>query len=228
MTVGLCLLTWNEIDGCRHDVPLIDRSQFDQVYCVDGGSTDGTCDYLKSHGVEVYPQSKKGYNTACKEAALHCRCDAFIIFHPKGSVPVEDTYKYRELFEEGYEFIVASRMMKGAHNEEDDHLIRPRKWFVLGLGLVAKILYKREGNTTWDVLHGFRGMTLEAFKKMNISDFPMSFDIETCCRAYKNRIKRIEFPTHESSRIAGQTHFKAISSGWNFMKYVVWELFRKD
>ena len=42
MTVALCLLTWNEIDGVQHDIPLIDRKQFDQIYCIDGGSTDGT------------------------------------------------------------------------------------------------------------------------------------------------------------------------------------------
>jgi len=228
MKIGLCLLTWNELEGCRHDVPLIDKTRFEQVYCIDGGSTDGTCEYLASEGIEVYTQTKKGYNTACKDAALRCTCDAFIIFHPKGSVPVEDIYKFRKYFDEGYEFIIASRMLKGAHNEEDEHFFKPRKWFVLGLALVAKILYQREGNTTWDVLHGFRGMTVDAFNKMKISDFPMSFDIETCCRSYKFKIKRVEFPTYEKERIAGSTHFKAIPSGWNFIKYVVWEFIRKD
>ena len=227
MTIGLCLLTWNELEGCRHDVPLIDRSQFEQIYCIDGGSTDGTCEYLKDQGIEVYSQSKKGYNPACKDASVHCCCDAFIIYHPKGSIPVADTYKFRDLFEQGYEFIVASRMAKGAHNEEDERLFKPRKWFVLGLGFVARILFKKEGNTVWDVLHGFRGMTVSEFEKMNVSDFPMSFDIETCCRAYKLGIKRIEFPTYEKKRIAGSTHFKAVSSGWNFIKYILWELGRK-
>ena len=93
ITVGLCLLTWNEIEGCKHDVPLIDRDQFDQIYCIDGGSTDGTCDYLSRQGIEVYKQSRKGYNSACKDAAFRCRCDAFIIFHPKGTVSVENIYK---------------------------------------------------------------------------------------------------------------------------------------
>ena len=46
MKFALCLITWNEIDGVKHDVPLIDRSKFDQIYCIDGGSTDGTVEYL--------------------------------------------------------------------------------------------------------------------------------------------------------------------------------------
>ena len=227
MTVGWCLITWNELEGCKHDVPLIDRNQFDQVYCIDGGSTDGTVEYLQEQGIEVYRQTAKGLNQACKDGANFCKCDAFVFFHPKGSIPVEDTYKFRELYEQGYEFIVGSRMMKESHNEEDDKLLKPRKWFVLGLGLAAKILFKKEGNTIWDSLHGFRGMTVEAFKKCDISDMSPSVDIEMVCRSYKLKLKRIEFPTTERARIAGETHFKAFSTGKKLLKYLFWEIGRK-
>ncbi len=228
MKIALCLLTWNELEGCKHDIPLIDKNKFDQVYCIDGGSTDGTVEYLKEIGIEVMQQSKKGYNAACKDAGYNCMCDAFVIYHPKGTIPIDDIYKFKTFFDQGYEFVIGSRMIKGAHNEEDDKIIKYRKWFVIALAFLAKLLFKREGNTTWDVLHGFRGMTVSAFKKMNISDYPMSFDIETCCRAYKFRIKRIEFPTIESERIAGSTHFKAFETGKKLIKYIFWELFRKD
>lgn len=227
MTVGLCLITWNEIAGCKHDVPMIDRSQFEQIYCIDGGSTDGTVEYLKEQGIEVYPQTGKGLNQACKDGADHCRCDAFVFFHPKGSIPVEDAYKFRAYYEQGYEFVVGSRMMKESRNEEDAKLLKPRKWFVLALGLAAKMLFKKEGNTIWDTLHGFRGMTVEAFQKCNISDMSPSVDIEMVCRSYKLRIKRVEFPTTESSRIAGETHFKAFATGKKLLRYLVWEIGRK-
>ena len=228
MTVGLCLLTWNEIDGCMHDVPLIDRSKFDQIYCIDGGSTDHTVEYLQEQGIEVYKQTAKGLNQACKDGADHCKCDAFVFFHPKGSIPVEDSYKFREYYEQGYEFVVGSRMMRGGRNEEDGRFLKPRKWFVLGLALAAKILFKRDGNTIWDSLHGFRGMTVEAFRKCAISDKSPSVDIEMVCRSYKLGIKRIEFPTREAPRIAGETHFKAFATGKKLLKYLVWEIGRKD
>jgi len=44
-------------------------------------------------------------------------------------------------------------------------------------------------------------------------------------RVYKKRIKRIEFPTSDSLRLGGKTHFKALSSGWQVLKYLFWELF---
>lgn len=228
MTVGLCLITWNEIEGCKHDIPQIDRSKFDQIYCIDGGSKDGTVEYLEEQGIQVFQQTQKGLNQACIDGANRCKCDAFVFFHPKGSIPVEDSYRFRKYFEAGYELVVGSRMMKESVNEEDDKLLKPRKWFVLGLGLLAKILFKKEGNTIWDTLHGFRGMTVKAFKRLNISNFDPSIDIEMVCRAYKFRIKRIEFPTTEKARIAGQTHFKAFSTGKKLLKYIVWEIKRKD
>lgn len=226
MTVALCLLTWNEIDGCRHDIPLIDKSKFDEIYCIDGGSTDGTVEYLEENGITVYKQSAKGLNQACKDGCDHCHCDAFVFFHPKGSIPVEDTYKFRDYYENGYDFVVGSRMMKGAHNEEDNKFFKPRKWFVLCLGLAAKILFKKEGNTVWDTLHGFRGMTVEAFKKCDISDMSPSVDIEMVCRSYKLKLKRIEFPTTEMPRIAGSSHFKAWATGKKLLKYLVFEIKR--
>ncbi len=226
MTVALCLITWNELEGCKHDVPLIDRSQFDEIYCVDGGSTDGTVEYLESQGIKVYKQTAKGLNQACKDGCNFCSSDAFVFYHPKGTIPVEDTYKFRAYYEEGYDFVVGSRMMKGAHNEEDSKLLKPRKWFVLALGLAAKILFKKEGNTVWDTLHGFRGMTVEAFNRCNISDMSPSIDIEMVCRSYKLKLKRIEFPTTELPRLAGESHFKAWATGKKLLKYLMWEIKR--
>ena len=226
MTVALILITWNELEGCKHDVPLIDRSKFDEIFCIDGGSTDGTVEYLKEQGITVYPQSAKGLNQACKDGCDHCTCDAFVFYHPKGTIPGEDTYKFREYYEEGYQFVVGSRMMKGAHNEEDDKFFKPRKWFVIGLGLLAKILFKREGNTVWDTLHGFRGMTVDAFKRCDISDMSPSVDIEMVCRSYKLKLKRIEFPTTELPRLAGESHFKAFATGKKLLKYMMFEIKR--
>ena len=227
MTVALCLITWNELAGCKHDIPLIDRTQFDQIYCIDGGSTDGTVEYLTEQGITVYQQTAKGLNQACKDGAERCNCDAFVFYHPKGSIPVEDTYKFRAFFEDGYDLVVGNRMLKGSVNEEDGKLLKPRKWFVLALGLFGAMLFKREGNRIKDVLHGFRGMKKDKFLQMDISDMSPSIDIEMVCRSYKFKMKRIEFPTKESPRLEGTTHFKAIPTGKKLLKYIFWEIGRK-
>ena len=223
MKITLCLLTLNEIEGCKHDVPKIKRGGFEKIYAVDGGSKDGTIEFLHQQKIPVYVQKIKGYNPAHILAVEKCRTDAIIFFHPKGSVPVSNTLKFRKFFEQGYEFVVASRIIKNGRNEEDKKILKPRKWLTLILAVTASLIWRRNGNLIWDVLHGFRGASVKAFKKINPKKFGRTIDIEEVIESYRKDIKRIEFPTRERSRISGQTHFKTIPFGLDIMKY----LFRK-
>ena len=227
MKIALCLITLNEIDGCKNDIPLLDRTQFEEIFCLDGGSIDGTVEYLTEQGIEVVKQKKRGLNQAHIESVERCNCDAIVFFHPKGTIPIEDTYVFRKYFDQGYELVVASRMMKGASNEEDNKIIKLRKWFVLFMAFIAKMLFKQEGNTIWDSLHGFRGITVDAFNKIELSDKSPSVDLEMVCRSYKLHFNRIEFPTKEIRRKYGQSHFKAIPTGFKLIKYIIWEIVRK-
>lgn len=231
MKISLCLLTYNELAGCEHDVPQIleIRENFDELYAVDAGSADGTVDFLKENGIPVHIQPRKGLNAAYEHAFKKCSTEAVVFFHPKGSIPVKDTLKFKKYFEDGYGLVIGSRIKKGAKNEEDDRFIKPRKWFVEGLAVITAILFWKKGKFTWDVLHGFRGITVKAFNEMKIADpGKVTIDLETVARAYKKRIKRIEFPTCESTRLAGTTHFKALPTGLNLLKYLFRELKRKD
>lgn len=229
MTVALCLITWNELAGVSHDVPLIDKSQFDQIYCVDGGSTDGTIEFLEKQGIRVIQQKNRGINNACIEGVDHCECDAFVFFHPKGTIPPEDTYKFRKYFEEGYELVIGSRMIEGAVNEEDNKIIKFRKWSGLWLSWLSSLMFKHEGVKVYDVLHGFRGMTVKAFKKLQLPNkFSTSIDIEMVCRSYRKSIKRIEFPTIENNRIEGGSHFNVFNLGTKVVTYVFWERLFND
>src|SRR3990172_865485 len=182
MRIALCILTKNELIGCQHDIPLIQQQLFDEVYAIDANSTDGTIEYLERMGMPVYIQPRKGLNAACIYAFEKCSSDALIFFHPKGSVPVADTEKFRAFFDEGYDLVVASRNIKGAKNEEDHKVIKYRKWFVSVLAILGALLFRREGSMIWDVLHGFRGMTVDAFRKINPSSEGVSIDLEMVCR----------------------------------------------
>jgi glycosyltransferase involved in cell wall biosynthesis len=228
MKITLCLLTKNETAGCQHDVPQIKREMFDEIYAIDGGSNDGTIEYLNSIGIPVYIQPKKGLNAACVYAFEKCKTDALIFFHPKGSVPVSDTEKFRQFFERGYDLVIASRNIKGARNEEDGMFIKHRKWFVLFLAMVSAALFRKEGPFIRDILHGFRGVTVKGFKIIDPVDYGVSIDLEMVSRAYKNRLKIIEFPTIEGKRLAGTSNFKALPTGWKLLKYFPREIFRKD
>ena len=228
MKISLCLIVWNELQGCMLDVPKLPRDAFDEIYAVDGGSTDGTVEYLQSQGITVHRQPKRGLNAAYVHANDVSNCDAVVVFFPKTTTPTEDLRKFRPLFEQGNELIVASRQIAGAINEEDAGLWRPRKWAVRGLALLAAVIWHKEGYWVRDVLHGFKGWKRSAFSRMKILDYGLSIDIEMVVRAYKLRIKRTEFPTTETARNYGETHFKIWPTGKRLLGYLWYEIRRND
>lgn len=228
MRISLCLMVWNEHAGCQIDVPRLPREAFDEIYAVDGGSTDGTVEYLQSQGIVVHRQPKRGLNAAYEHADEVSTCDAVVVFFPKSTTPTEDLLKFRPLFEQGYGLVVASRQIPGSVNEEDAHLWRPRKWAVWCLSLLAAIVWRREGYWVRDVLHGFKGWTRSAFARMKVLDHGLSVDIEMVVRSYKLRIPRVEFPTSEVARPYGDTHFKIWPTGKKLLAYLWFELRRND
>jgi glycosyltransferase involved in cell wall biosynthesis len=228
MRISLCLIVWNELQGCQNDVPKLPLDAFDEVFAVDGGSSDGTEAYLESCGIPVHAQPKRGLNAAYVHANEVATGDAVVVFFPKGTLPASDLLRFRQLFDQGNHLVIASRQMKGAINEEDSELLRPRKWAVRGLALFAAVIWRREGYLVLDVLHGVKGWTKSAFKQMKILDHGLSIDIEMVVRAYKLRLERAEFPTSEFSRDYGETHFKIWPTGKRLLAYLWYEFRRND
>jgi len=224
--LSLCLMTWNEIEGCRQDVPALPFDAFEEVYAIDGGSSDGTIEYLTGRGITVHQQDTRGYNGAYLSAFRRCTTDALVIFHPKGSIDPAILHKFRPYFSEGCDLVIASRIMTGSVNEEDSKLFRPRKWFVRALALMAAILWRRQGPLIWDVLHGCRGMRRDAFDRIDVLPKGLSADIEMVARGYRCGLRQAEFPVAEKPRPSGDTHFKAWPTGKALLRYIWQELHR--
>jgi glycosyltransferase involved in cell wall biosynthesis len=220
MRLTLCLLTWNELAGCQLDVPRLPLDRFEEVFAIDNGSTDGTCDYLRAQGIAVHQQDLPTYNGAYISAFRQCTTDALIMYHPKGSIDPADVLKFRRLFDEGADLVIASRVGRGARNEEDDKLIKHRKWFVLGLGLAASLMWRRNGPMVWDVLHGFRGMRKAAFESIDALPAGVSIDLEMVVRSYRRGLRIATFPVQERPRLAGTTRFKAWPTGRRLLRYL--------
>lgn len=226
MSTTLCLLTLNELLGCERDVPLLPQSAFERVFAIDGGSTDGTVEYLHKCGIEVRTQTQQGLNDACWSAIMHCDTEFLVFFHPKGTTPCGDAVKIKDALEkDGYDLVVASRNRRGGRNEEDDRFLKPRKWFVTILAILASA-WRREGPMIWDVLHGFRGVRKSAFITINPPKIGATVDLAMVVRSYRHRLKCLELPTTETKRLFGETHFKILPTGFELLLYLIKEAFR--
>ena len=99
MKLALCLLTYNEVGCVRQIIPGLDFSSFDEIFSVDGGSTDGTLDVYKEYGIRVVAQSSRGRGEAFRLAEKSTAVDAIVYFSPDGNEAVSDFSKFRYFLE---------------------------------------------------------------------------------------------------------------------------------
>lgn len=226
--ISLVLLTMNEVEGSKAMFDQIPWKEFEEALVLDGNSTDGTCEFFKFKGIQVVSQKNKGLGNAVIEAMGAVTGDAAVFFHPDGNMDPADTLRFRPLFEEGYEFVIASRMLKGGQNEEDKNFLKTRKWANVFLAWTASVMWRKRGSyRVTDPVNGFRGITVDAFRRMGIDATDCSIDYQMLIRAYKQGIKVVEFPTVESLRIAGETKFRSIPTGIREVKMLMREIIKR-
>lgn len=207
---------------------MVDRipwAGFTEAFVVDGNSGDGTRGVFEERGIQVFCQTKPGLGAAMLEARSHCGTDGLVFFHPDGNEDPADLMVIRAFLATGRSFVVASRMIQGAFNEEDTHLFRPRKWANRLLGFTANRLWGSRKNRTSDVTNGLRGITCAAWDAMGLDSTDLTMDFQMVIRALKRNIVITEFPTREGERIAGATNFKSVDTGIAELKLIWRELF---
>lgn len=224
MKTTLVFVTKNEELGVISLLPQIDLSLYDQVLAIDGNSKDRTRDIFRSHGVEVIRQRRPGLGAATLEARRYCTTDAMIFFHPDGNEDLKDIPKFIEYLNHGYDFVIASRMIKGSYNEDDSRIFKPRKWANLGFALIANTLFGSRKCHVSDVVQGFRAITCAAFDRMALDRENCTIDYQMVIRALKLKLKIAEFPTTEGHRIAGNTNFSSIPTGIAEVKMLLREI----
>ena len=217
MKRSLVLLTFNEIEATPKIFDQIPLKAADEVFAVDGGSKDGTIEFLKSKGVRVVVQKERGRGVAFREAFEAANGEQLVFFSPDGNEDPADIPALFAKLDEGCDMSIASRMMKGAFNEEDVHWFRPRKWVNQTFTLAANLLWNR-GPYITDTINGFRGITKSAFKRMAPDAKGFVIEYQMSIRAMKVGLKVCEIPTKEGQRLGGMSTAQSWPTGMIFVK----------
>jgi glycosyltransferase involved in cell wall biosynthesis len=232
MNIALVILTRNERACVEIVYPMLPPpgpgSGFDTVHVVDGGSTDGTREYFEQRGIKVIGQSKRGRGHAFQIAFRTIDADAYIFFSPDGNEDPADLPRFRSALEKGADMVIASRMTAGARNEEDDQLLKWRKWANNGFNLLANLAFRRAGPYVTDSINGYRAITREAARKLALDADDYTIEYQMTMRGLKRRLAIVEFPTHEGQRVAGETQAASIPTGVRFIRAFFRELARRE
>ncbi len=221
---GIVLLTFNEIEAVPKLFDKIPLSVADEVFAVDGGSKDGTVEYLQSRGVKVYGQPRRGRGCAFQVALDAASADVLVFYSPDGNEDPADVPKLFETLESGgYDVVVASRMSQGAHNEEDEQAIKLRKWVNLAFTFAINAIWNR-GPYLTDTINGFRAVRADSLRRCKCETDGFDIEFQMSMRMMKLGMRIGEIPTHESPRLGGQSTAHSWPTGVRFIKQLVREI----
>lgn len=219
----LVLLTLDEIEGLRLLWDRLPCDAFREVIAVDGGSTDGTREFLHERGIPVLDQPLPGRGVAFRVAAQHARGERLIFYSPDGNEDPEDITRLDDLLVEGADLAIASRFAPGAANEEDPELLQMRARVNRLLTRIANLLFN-EGPYVTDTINGFRALRREALVDLQttVKRFPIEYQISI--RAMKRGWRIAELPTREDPRAGGESKCLSWPVGKDHLKVLLTEL----
>lgn len=233
MKITLCVLTLNEIDSIKVIMPQVDATLFDQILVIDGGSTDGTIDWCKNQGYEVYVQKQRGLRQAYLEALPHIRGDVMVTFSPDGNSEACVLPTLVSELKKGYDMIIVSRYLDGAKSEDDSMVTRFGNWMFTTL---INILH---GGKYTDAMVIYRGYKKSLFHDLKLTDdraFQMpeklfftrvSIEPLLSMRAARAKLNIKEIPGDEPKRIGGERKLQIIRWGLAFLYQVIFDVFKK-
>lgn len=224
MKTTLIIPTYNEIDGVKAIMPLIDRSWCDEILVVDGGSTDGTIEWLTENHWNVIRQKKRGIGEAYREAQAVTTGDVILTFSPDGNSVADRIPALIDEMKKGYDLVIVSRYLKGAKSDDDDGLT------AIGNFLFTSMINFCFGGKYTDTLVIFRAYRREILETLKIDAPHMTYEVQISIRAAKAKMRVGEIPGDEPKRIGGERKMRPFRTGLEILREIARNLlfdFRK-
>jgi len=228
MKTTLLVLTKNEIEGLKIEMPKINRDWVDQILMVDD-SSDGSAEYARSMGYEVYVQKKPGLRNAYMESWPLIRGDWVITISPDGNSPPEYIPSLIEKMREGYDMVIGSRYYGGAKSDDDDVFTKFGNWLFTSTVNVlfdanftdVMTMYRIYNKNLFNILELDKESTYKAYEKMFFTKIGVEPILST--RAVKEKLKVGEIFCHEPPRIGGERELQIVRWGLAYMLQIIIE-----
>ncbi|MFA5778947.1 MAG: glycosyltransferase [Elusimicrobiota bacterium] len=223
LNATLIILTFNEIDGLKKIFNKLPINKIDDIFSIDGGSTDGTIDFLVRNNIVTYVQDKPGRAEAFRIGVKKAKYDNIVFFSPDGNENPDDIVNIIKHLENGFDMVIASRFLKGSRNEEDNKKLPFRIWANKIFTGFANVIWNKYDYIT-DTINGFRGIKKPVFIELNPDGHGYVIEYQLSIRAMKLKKKIKEFPTIEGDRLGGTSKSKSIPTGLLFLRYLIKEI----
>lgn len=216
--ISVVVPTRNEAKNLYHVLPHI-PSHVAEVILVDGHSVDDTIAEAQKllPSIKIIQQHGKGKGDALREGFAACTGDIIVMLDADGSADPQEIPRFVEALVQGNDFAKGSRFLKGGGSEDITPLRR------LGnalLSLFVNLLFRTKFS---DLCYGYNAFWKYCLDRVSVDCD--GFEVETLInlRMHTARLKIVEVPSFEHSRIHGQSNLNTFRDGWRVLQTIMRE-----
>ncbi|MEV0232587.1 glycosyltransferase family 2 protein [Nonomuraea sp. NPDC050786] len=217
-TVSVVVPAMNEAENLPHVFATIPK-WVDEIVLVDGNSVDDTVAVARRlrPNLKVVTQTGRGKGDALAAGFAACTSDIIVMIDADGSTDGREIISFVGALVTGADFVKGSRYAAGGGS---DDLTLNRRLGNKFLTTVVNVLY---GTRYTDLCYGYNAFWA---RHLDVLDLDCDgFEVETLMnvRAAKAGLKVHEVPSHERTRIHGESNLRAVRDGLRVLKTILKE-----
>jgi dolichol-phosphate mannosyltransferase len=197
----------------------------DEVLVVDGHSTDGTAQIAlgMGKGVRCVKDNRKGKGDAIRVGALNAHYDIVVFLDADGSHDPADIPAMVAPIKAGEADMVVGSRGKGGSDElhgDVEKLLR-----MIGSDIILIGINMRWKQNLTDSQNGFRAIRTEVIRSLDLQENITTIEQEMTMKALKKGFRVSEVPSHEYSRLYGDSTIKLRKVWFRYVYSFVKNLF---
>ncbi|MCK4784715.1 MAG: glycosyltransferase [Desulfobacteraceae bacterium] len=228
-TIAVIIPTLNEAENLPLILPYLPMNWIDEVFLIDGRSTDNTVEVAKQllPSIKVILEKRKGKGIAMRTGYEASSSDILIVMDADGSNDPREIPRFVTALLEGADFVKGSRFAPGGGTTDMPQYRKFGNGFFV---LLSNLLF---GTNFTDLCYGYHAFWRYCLNTIVLKDYS-GFEIDTALylQAVRSKLRIVDIPSFEGYRFYGKGKLQTIPDGSRVLKTIlqqwVFSLVEKD